>query len=198
VTILVLLAVIAFIGGIFYFIHLNQKKWFELSRQAAADLGCAAAPETIKTMTEEYEIFRWTWDGLSAELKTGTQTKLAGPAAGVPFTGSSISLAWPQPLPYELKIDLARLAEGSLRTGDAEFDGELSVQTSEEAAVRGLLVSPELRRDLRELFHSGRSLPTRLAALDQTGVRVQTYDKGTIRSCLDLAFSIAKRINARS
>ena len=145
---------------------------------------------------EDYETHRWRLDKFSIELKTGSQVRLGGGAAGVPIMSATTTIAFPAPLPFKFLVELSRLADGNMKTGDIDFDGELSVRTSDEAAAMRILASPELRLELRELFQSGRSLPTASAALDQARVSVQTFDKKAVRAAIELALSVARRVSA--
>ena len=192
----VLAAIVLLLCGLFYLLYLNEQRWFELSRQSAVELGCGAAPEKVKSLMEDYEIHRWQAGAFAVELKTGTVASLAGPAGAVPVTSATASIAWPKPLPFEFRVELKRLMNGNAATGDLDFDGELSVLTGDENAARAILERSELRAELRELFQSGRSLPTASAALDEKGVSVRIFDKKRIRASLDLALSIARRISA--
>ena len=45
-------------------------------------------------------------------------------------------------------------------------------------------------------IHCGRSLPTRLASLDDAAVSVQTFDKKDISASLALALSVVRRVSA--
>lgn len=187
---------VGLIVGFFYLLARNQKRWYALSRQAAAALGCVTEPEKIKSLTGNFEVHRWQVDGFSVELKTGSQARLEAGTAGVPVVNAIATVGWPKPLPFKLVIGPRRVVDGNLRTGDLDFDGELAVRTDNEAAAARVLKSRELRQELRDLFHSGRSLPTRSAGLDDAAVSVQTFDKKDISASLALALSVARRVSA--
>ncbi len=202
VAVAVILGLVAFVVGILYFIAATGGAWLERAREAATALGCADLPSVNKTLTEEFEVHQWTCQGVAMTLQAGSQMRDAPPgsqAPGVIIMSALIVAELPKPLPFEFSIGNPRLPSGPvISTGDAEFDEELAVRASDEAAARRLLASPELRAELRSFYQSSRSLPTVMGSVSETEVRIQTFDRKHIRELCERAAALALTLSGRA
>lgn len=201
ITLMVLLAA-AIIRGCVYFIMAMERAWFNRAREAASAFGCPHPPFRNKTFTEDYEVHQWDYQGVPMILQAGSQAQDAPPgsdAAAVVIMSAAAVATLPKPLPFRFSIKYPRMTEGPrFATGDAEFDAELAVQGSDEAAARRLLDSPQLRKTLREFFQSDRSLPTVMASIDEKEVRIRIFDRSMIKDLFQQAAQLALLLSKRA
>lgn len=187
-----LLVVGMFLGicaGILYWVAQKEKRWKQLTRELALQLGGPADPTVVKTWTEDTEVYQWKSDGLTVTLGGGSEAVHAG-AQMTAVTKGSFHASYPAPLAVELSITRG----GGSLTGDAGFDKVCAVSTTNEPAARKLLDDPGLRDAIRTMADSW----VRLVTINQDGVHVQFFQIEEFKSGTREALSLASRVVRRA
>jgi hypothetical protein len=147
VAAVVLWAMLAFVGG----------RTARALEETARTLGLErTAPEPGGHEAARDVVYAGTVDGVAVRVGAGRRVTTTVQPTIVSVVG--VGAALPQPLSFALTIGRAGtpLAR-TLRLGDRRFDRRCAVSTSDEAAARAALASPEAREAVRELLGSGGS-----------------------------------------
>lgn len=182
--------VVLLVGGLGYAIMAMEKAVFNAARKAATELGCPHPPFRNKTLTEDYEVHQWDYNGVAMTIQAGSKVIAAPgvPTGAVPVMGTTVIAGLPKKLPFQLSVNRPRTLQGVLfKTGDPAFDEELWVVTSNDEAACKLLADAGLRQTIRELFQSERSVPTVRGWLTQGEVTVDGDWRIVRDSCIKAA-----------
>lgn len=189
------------LGGIGYMIFMMEGAVFKAGRTAATALGCPHPPFRTKTFTEDFEVHQWIYDGVAMTVSAGSKIVAApgAPTGAIPIMGITVTAELPKKLPFQFAINKPNVMRGPFfKTGDSIFDEELGVVTSNDPAAKKLLGDAGLRKSIRVLFQSDRSLPSVRGWLSEKEVTIDSGDRSIVReNCVNAAI-LAKVLSQKA